>query len=434
MKFKDLIKLANRQLFNRKWQALLPILSLVVGATTMTFALGAGFGVQSLFEKQLAAERAPRLLEIAPDPSSETESEKDRSEEPVPKYTDPSENKQAQEITATLEDLLLSDTDLKKAAKVSYVEEVSPMHSINMKYVTLEGTEEKYTPGTEPLFDSMELKMLAGEQADSSGKVVVTEAFVELETVGSPQNLVGKGMTLTYINGSGEEEQKEVTISGVRAAGIASTARIFIPYDLTVTIAKAQLQEGESLQPRRAAVRLQPDLNPDQREQVRDDLKATGFRVLDFAQDRDTVQRVGLYLTLAMAAFAGVVIFAALFGVANTMSMSVYERIRQIGLMKALGMSGGTVFLLFAMEGAFIGFWGAVIGIGIAYSISAFLLNPWLAEFFSDKGVDAAFQFVFPPEWILAIIVGLMAIAFLASTLPARRAAKANPIEALRYE
>lgn len=432
MKVRDIIRRANQQLFNRKWQALLPILSLVVGALAMTFALGAGFGIQEVFEKQIAAERAPQLLKIVPDTRSEKE--KQTEDEPVPTYSSESEKKELSRTIESLQDLILTDEDLKTAAQAPFVQEVSPLHSFDITYVELADREQKYQPQTEVMFANMQFKMLAGKKSVKNNQVVVSKAFAELKNIQTPKQLVGQKLTLTYQNAKGEPQKKNVTISGVRAAGIAETATVFVPYPVSVEIAKAQAPESQDLQARQAAVLVEQGLTKEQRERTREALKDNGFRVTDLAQAQDTVQRVGLYLTLGMMAFASVVILAAVFGVTNTMSMSVYERIRQIGLMKALGMSSGSVFFLFALEGAFIGFWGAVIGVGIAYAVSVFLFNPLLANFFSEQGVETAFQFVFPVEWIVSIVVGLMIIAFLASTLPARRAAKLNPIDALRYE
>jgi putative ABC transport system permease protein len=432
MKLRDLIKLANRQLFNRKWQALLPILSLVVGSITLTFGLGAGFGVQDLFDKELAAEKAPRLIKVTPEPSTEEESPQEKK--PVPVYESESKQSKREQITTSLQEMILSDEQLTQATAAPFVKEASPLYSFRTRYVEMEGLEQKYDPNTKRMFENTEFEMLAGQKTNAKDDVVVTQAFSELDGVGAPQDLVGKTLTVAYPDVEGKEQSKEFRISGVRAGGLRSSARVFVPYQATVAIAKAQVKDPSQLQAREAVLLLDEGLNSDQRERTREALKDKNFRLLDYAQAKDTTNRIGLYITLALSAFGGVVIFAALFGVTNTMSMSVYERIRQIGLMKALGMSSGTVFLLFATEGAFIGLWGAVIGFLIAYAISVFILNPWLAGFFADKGVDTPFQLVFPPEWIAGVILGLMVIAFLASTLPARRAAALNPIDALRYE
>ena len=178
---------------------------------------------------------------------------------------------------------------------------------------------------------------------------------------------------------------------------------------------------------------LEDGLSDEGREAVRMSLEEK-YLVFDVAQAQDAASQVVTYLTIGMAGFAGIVLLAAVFGVTNTMLMSVFERTRQIGLMKALGMSNGKVFLLFAVEGAMIGFWGAVGGILLAVGSSRLIINPFLTNFFAEREVEVPLQLVFPANWLISIVVLLMIISFLAAVLPSRKAAKMSPISALRYE
>ena len=108
------------------------------------------------------------------------------------------------------------------------------------------------------------------------------------------------------------------------------------------------------------------------------------------------------------------------------------ERTREIGLDKALGMSSAKVFLGFSAEAIMLGFWGSVIGIVAAFVVgnvaNAVAHQSFLQDFPTFELV------IFKPEAMLVIVGIIMLIAFLAGTLPARKAAKKNPIDALRYE
>ena len=100
--------------------------------------------------------------------------------------------------------------------------------------------------------------------------------------------------------------------------------------------------------------------------------------------------------------------------------------------MKALGMSGGKIFGLFSLEAVFIGFLGSAIGAAVAVAagsiLSGVLSNGLLS---SLPGLSL---FLFNPVNIALIILSVMFIAFLAGTIPAVRAARQDPITALRYE
>jgi len=132
-------------------------------------------------------------------------------------------------------------------------------------------------------------------------------------------------------------------------------------------------------------------------------------------------------LSLVLGGIAGIALVVAGIGIANTMLMSIMERTREIGIMKAIGASNRNVLEVFLMEAALIGLIGGIVGgiLGVAMSegLGAVLKNYGLA--FTTKVT---------PELLglgLAFSVG---VSVLFGLLPARKAAKLNPIEALRYE
>lgn len=155
----------------------------------------------------------------------------------------------------------------------------------------------------------------------------------------------------------------------------------------------------------------------------------TGTTVAD---QLGTVTTVIDGIVLVLNAFAIIALLAASFGIVNTLLMSVQERTREIGLMKAMGMGSGRVFTLFSLEATLLGFFGSAIGTGIAM-IAGSALNAGLSTtLLSD--LPGLTLIAFDPVSIATIIVVVMVIAFVAGTLPAARAASADPVESLRYE
>ena len=128
--------------------------------------------------------------------------------------------------------------------------------------------------------------------------------------------------------------------------------------------------------------------------------------------------------------FGALAILASIFGIINTQYISVLERTQQIGLMKALGMRSRDVRRLFRYEAAWIGFLGGTIGVVLAFLVT--LLNPVIAKTLSlEKGTE-----LLQMDWAMSavLILGLMLVAILSGWFPSRKAAKLDPIEALRTE
>jgi putative ABC transport system permease protein len=108
------------------------------------------------------------------------------------------------------------------------------------------------------------------------------------------------------------------------------------------------------------------------------------------------------------------------------------ERTKEIGLQKALGLGREKIFLLFTLEAILIGFWGAVAGVVIGILVGTFA-NIFLAvTYLSSFEGYSLFSFrIFSIIWVVLLVC---VIAFLAGVMPAFRASRLNPIEALRYE
>jgi putative ABC transport system permease protein len=138
-------------------------------------------------------------------------------------------------------------------------------------------------------------------------------------------------------------------------------------------------------------------------------------------------------LGLVLGGIGGIALVVAAVGVVNTMVMSILERTREIGVMRAVGARRGTVSALFTFEAALLGFFGGVVGLGIGYG-AVLIANPLINKQLSSNNV-ASSNIITLPLWLILGVVGLTTvIGLLAGLYPARRAARLDPVEALRYE
>jgi putative ABC transport system permease protein len=144
-----------------------------------------------------------------------------------------------------------------------------------------------------------------------------------------------------------------------------------------------------------------------------------------------------MYLLIfgAMTCVAGVALLVASLGIANTMLMSVLERTREIGIMKAVGAGNGQLQLIFLVEGAFIGLCGGSLGLLLSW-LASFPAESWVNSMVArDLGVDLKGSlFVFPLWLTVAVIMFAVLMTTVAAGYPARRAARVDPVTALRHE
>ncbi len=126
-------------------------------------------------------------------------------------------------------------------------------------------------------------------------------------------------------------------------------------------------------------------------------------------------------------------------GIVNTVLMSVYERVREVGVLKALGFQRGEVVWMFIFEGLFVGFLGSLLGaaLGILIDLYSIYVGFPLSKIGSDVGAGFAFWGTLRGEWnpgsiLFAVLFG-MVIAMIAAAIPARSAARMTATSALRF-
>ena len=146
-------------------------------------------------------------------------------------------------------------------------------------------------------------------------------------------------------------------------------------------------------------------------------------------------QLIYLLIFGGMTCVAGVALLVSALGIANTMLMSVLERTREIGIMKAVGADNGHLQFIFLVEGALIGLLGAGIGLLLAWAAS-YPGDAWVRSIvLRDIKLELKSAiFVFPPWMALSVLLFTVIVTTLAALYPARHAARIDPVSALRHE
>lgn len=173
-------------------------------------------------------------------------------------------------------------------------------------------------------------------------------------------------------------------------------------------------------------------------EEVEEAIQALGYSTYSMRSERENMQKQSQMIQMILGGLGAVSLFVAALSIANTMTMAIYERTKEIGVMKVLGCSLGKIRAMFLVEAAMIGFLGGVFGVAISYALSL-LLNTFgpllmgsvLGGFLPMYGSKISVI----PLWLAALgILFSTGIGILSGIMPAGRAVKISALEAIRHE
>ena len=429
----DIVRRAGKNLRFAKKRTILTSLAIAVGATTVAVAIAAAKGgnayVESLANK-IGDQRALTVIRAvkARDPYAPNKISTTRED---------FEKTQAEE---SIKSRIISKEDLNKISKVKGVRKASPAIPVSAETVRIENGE-KYAVGVATKNDEQEMELSAGKldknnRIDAS-KIVAPKAYVEVLGGKKPEDIIGKKVILEFKDSKGQIFEKTFEIQAVDAGKTETTfnyqGNFWIENSDGLAIATKQ-NEGD---PQFYSLSVTTDGSRTVDEIKKDILALNGgsyYDVSTFADEKAIVQAGINAISAGLAGFGFLTLLAAVFGIINTQYISVLERTSQIGLMKSLGMRKSDVSKLFRYEAALIGLIGGIIGIVVAYGIT--FLNPVIKNALKLQNTTGVDTNLLQPNWLawILLVLVLMIISILSGYLPARKAAKMNPIEALRTE
>jgi putative ABC transport system permease protein len=174
---------------------------------------------------------------------------------------------------------------------------------------------------------------------------------------------------------------------------------------------------------------------------VEQEIRERGFYAYS---PRSTLQEMNILFLVIQGVFGGIgaiALIVAAFGIANTMTMAIYERTREIGLMKAVGATNRDVMSVFLAEAGGIGLLGGLGGVLVGVGLGALIdliAGTYLAAQAVQSGAtaaDASISLIHTPLWLPIFAVVFATLVGVASGLyPAMRAASLSPVTALKYE
>ena len=433
MKAGDLVASAVTNTFRSKTRTILTILAIFVGAFTLTVTNGLGTGINRYIDDTVASSGASDVMTATKTSDSATGLDSGPTEyDPNAISAGTPGPGGGGTVTA------LTDDDITMLQGIAGVERVEATKSISADYIQA-GDGTKWVTGVGSLIPGQSLQLAAGEAPDADAtdlEVAIPDALVEPLGFADAADAIGQTVTIAVTDAVRTQHTVEATVTGVSEQTLVGAGSTITPNealtDELFTLQNTGVPADQQDRYASASVWFASGATAAQVDDLKTALSDAGFTGTTVEDQLGSFTAVIDAIVLVLNAFAIIALLAASFGIVNTLLMSVQERTREIGLMKAMGMGSGRVFSLFSLEAVFIGFLGSAIGAGVGMLVGTAVSSALAQGLFSD--LPGLQLIAFDPVSIAVIILVVMAIAFLAGTLPAARAARADPVESLRYE
>ncbi len=419
MTLADMARTAIINLGRRKVRTALTSTGVIVGILTIVTMVSLGVGVQREITRQFAQVGLENVF-VRP---RETDSDNFFTQFSIPQRQNPI----TAEIVASWEQLpnvaqvqpFVTLNDVVTAIEFPGQTEIRP-RPINVR--ALDSFPDPFSRPPQAVVGTLDI-------SDPRGTVVLSQMVVPSGT--TPDELIGSEVTIVLQSPRGEREVFPLTVVGV-SDSTDNDARLSVAdmaamkswwyntpdylatygYDFVVVRAR---NVGEAANLVRA-------------------FRSEGFRVQSLELILDTANRAFAVINIMLASVGGLALFVACLGIVNTMIMAIYERTREIGTLKAIGASRSDIRWLFMLEAGMIGIIGGVLGV-IGGWLLGIGLNHLIQWYIQREDLPIQADFFVVPWWLaLAALIFATLIGIIAGLYPAGRAARLDPLIALRYE
>jgi len=402
MRLPDIMMLSTRMFKTNPSRTWLTILGMGVGTGAVVALVGLGFGLQSIILDKIVLGDSLLSLNVT---------------------------------NAASHAVVLDLPTVAAFAQDARVKDVSPMATFPtlVNYEGLIGNAN--LQGMRPsYFLYTGAKLAAGEffsdktAAEDRNSVIITSAMLKLFGIENAEEALGKTLTFKVLvpqEGSSAQSEisidKEYKIKGVESDDGTLAAIV----TLDEFEAHFQVPYYERVQVR---VKNTSFLGP-----MQDEIIAKGFVVTALSKTVDQANKIFQGIQAVLAVFGSIALTVSAIGMFNTMTVTLLERTAEIGVMRTIGASSFDIVILFVAEAIIVGLLGGVVGIIMGVGIG-FIANGLLGVVANKFGGQAVHLFSYPIPFLIFIAIFSGGVGFLTGLFPARRAAKINPLDAIRYK
>jgi ABC-type antimicrobial peptide transport system permease subunit len=391
--FAVLAHIAWRNLMHKKLRAFLTIFGVVIGIGAIFFLLSFGIGLQHLVTNQVIGNQSVKSVDIT---------------------------------TPNSKIIKLDSQSFAKLSNLPHVLRAGTAYSFAGSLKTHGSEVDTIVYGQSTSYQQMENLALSGGRFltdDDTKNILANNAAVRAVGYKSAKEVLGKRVSLTIplANNSQGSIHDDFTVVGV--VDTEGGNEVYISGKLFTTAGV----------PAYTQVKLEAD-TASHVSTLRKQVESQGFLTTSPIDTIEQINQMFKFFNVILAGFGGIGMIVAVLGMFNTLTISLLERTKEVGLMITLGARNRDMRKLFVLEAALLSLSGAVIGI-LSAIILGQIINLGMNGFAHRRGVTESFQLFAIPLWLVAgTILFMLCVGLMVVYIPARRAARINPIDALRRE
>lgn len=397
MRIDDMLKLATRMFRTRPARTWLTIFGIGVGFAAVVILVGLGFGLQGVLLEKIVFGEAMLSLNVITPPSRV---------------------------------VVIDNEQLDKFRQLPNVQDVAPLASFTSLITFGDLTGSIMLNGVEPKYFRYAGMVAKHGELFENGQtdyVLLSSAVLKLFDM-EPEQILGQKASFKLflpVEGSDDEIQeipldKEYIINGI----IEDDASIF-------AYIAAQEFSSQFVIPyyEKARVKVADRIYLDSAETQ---ILEMGFVVTALSKTVDQANKIFAGVQITLALFGAIALIVSAIGMFNTMTVTLLERTKEIGIMRTIGGSPLNIKVMFLTEAVLMGFLGGLVGIGIGVG-GGLLINFTLNTVATRLGGAAMSLFRFPMPFLIFIAVFSGVMGYITGLFPSKRAGKLNPLDAIRY-
>lgn len=467
MTFRDTLSLALRNLGEAKLRTSLTTLGVSIGIASLAGMVSLGVGLQDQFVSRFTRSGLFDTITVTPGqdlPGGLAQLTRAttrrglgarRRAEQAPKKASPDDPPPRAD---------LNDATIGELAKLEGVKEVYPNVRVPVEARYADESEGMLAAGVpmsardEGAFQSITYGRFF--TSDESAECLLSLDMARRIDEAHPQALIGKDLTLVHATLTRATTAPEPPVGGPLSAnasrvdvpyrivgiieretgpfGGAAVSGLMIPLGRAKEIAAATRALTQALVPERSSERAYNTLivkvkHAQFAQDVEDQIRKKGFSAFSLNDALQGAKRAFMILDIVLSLIGSIALTVSSLGIVNTMVMSILERTREIGIMKAIGGSDGDIRRIFLIEASAIGFFGGVTGVVLGWLVGR-IVNFGANVYIQNQGGTPGNLFSLP-FWLIGSAIGFsVTISLIAGSYPAARAARLDPIRALRHD